>query len=76
MNRKEQDKRCVLEYIQAKNEPVISVAEVMDLSGVDSLRVFTILYELCLEGLLEVHQSSPWGAPESYIIKKNPLNQI
>lgn len=70
MDQKEKDTQYILDYIRSKDLSVITVSEVVEYSGADYLRVFNILYEMYLKGLLEVGQYTKWGVPESYIVKK------
>lgn len=70
MDQKEKDTQYILDYIRSKDLSKITVSEVVEYSGADYLRVFNILYEMYLKGLLEVDQCTKWGAPESYIVKK------
>lgn len=62
INYKEIDKKAILDYLGSRGGE-IKVADVMTNSGANQLRVYPILFELQMEGKLEVVQASELGTP-------------
>lgn len=70
MNEKEKDKLRILKYISSTKESTISVAEIVEYSGAERMRVFPILYELHLDNVLAVSSHTYWGIPTYYFVQK------
>lgn len=64
INYKELDRKAILDYLASQDGEIL-VAKVMTDSGADKLRVYTILFELQLEGLVKVVKASEFGTPET-----------
>lgn len=62
INYKEIDRKAILDYLGSQGGE-IKVADVMTNSGANQLRVYPILFELQMEGKLEVVQASELGTP-------------
>ena len=60
---KERDRKAILYYL-AKQDVEVLVAKVMTDSGADRLRVYTLLFELEMEGRVQVVKASEFGTPE------------
>lgn len=63
INYKEQDRQAILNYLASQNEDV-EVEKVLSESGADRLRVYTLLFELELEGVIKVVRANDLGTPE------------
>lgn len=64
VNYKNQDKEAIIAFLK-KNDEDVEVAELIEYSGAEKLRVYSILFELTLEGVLSVTRKSVYGAPEA-----------
>ena len=60
---KERDRKAIVDYL-AKQDGEVLVAKVMTDSGADKLRVYTLLFELEMEGRVQVVKASEFGTPE------------
>lgn len=63
INYKEQDRQAILNYLASQNEDV-EVEKVLSESGADQLRVYTLLFELEIEGVIKVVHANDLGTPE------------
>jgi len=63
INYKEQDRKAILSYLGIQQGDV-EVEKVLSDSGADRLRVYTILFELELEGIIKVVRANDLGTPE------------
>lgn len=61
ISNKEKDRELILDYL--KNNGEVSVQNVIDNSGADRLRVYPILYEEILKGIVIVLKEESLGAP-------------
>ena len=64
INYKERDRKAIIDYL-SKQDGEVLVAKVMTDSGAEKLRVYTILFELQMEGLVKVVKASEFGTPET-----------
>ena len=62
-NYKERDRKSVLEYI-AKAGNDVPVRDILEHSGADKLRVYSLLFELTMEKRIEVVEEEKFGAPK------------
>lgn len=62
INYKEIDRKAIFDYLSSQGGE-IKVADVITNSGANRLRVYPILFELQMEGKLEVVQASELGTP-------------
>ena len=60
-NFKEIDRKKILDYMKGRAE--VMVQDIMDNSGAEKLRVFTILFEEKINGTVVVLRENEWGAP-------------
>ena len=61
-NMKEQDRRKILDFMKGRAE--VMVSDIMQNSGAERLRVYTILFEEEQKGRVKVVRESAMGAPE------------
>ena len=61
-NFKEIDRKKILDYMKGRAE--VMVQDIMDNSGAEKLRVFTILFEEKMNGTIVVLRENEWGAPK------------
>ena len=61
MNYKQQDREHILSYL--KTHPVSTVDVIIQESGAERLRVYSILFELSQEKIIRAVEESEWGAP-------------
>lgn len=61
ISNKEKDRELILDYL--KNNGEVSVQNVIDNSGADRLRVYPILYEEILKGIVIVLKEESLGVP-------------
>ena len=61
MNYKQQDRDKILSYLQAR--PISTVDAIIQESGAERLRIYSILFELSQEKRIRVVEESEWGAP-------------
>ncbi len=66
-NYKEIDRKAILEYMKGKAE--VCVDDIMENSGAERLRVYSILFEEEQAGYVVVVKASSWGAPEIVSLK-------
>lgn len=62
MNYKEQDRERIINYIK-QHGGRCAVADIMQHSGAEKLRVHTILFEECMAGRMEAVEEGPFGSP-------------
>ena len=62
MNDKEQDRDKIINYIKQQGGRC-AVADIMQNSGAEKLRVHTILFEECMAGRMEAIEESAFGSP-------------
>lgn len=63
INYKERDRKAILNYL-ASQQGDVYVDKVISESGANQLRVYAILYELEMEGVIKVVRSNDLGTPE------------
>lgn len=63
INYKELDRKAIMDYI-ANNGGTVSVEDIINNSGAEKLRVYSILFEEKLEKNLEVIEEGYLGAPK------------
>lgn len=63
INYKELDRKAILNYL-ASQQGDVEVEKVLSDSGADQLRVYTILFELELDGIIKVVRANDLGTPE------------
>lgn len=64
INYKEKDRKSILDYMRGCGGE-IEVGKIISESGANRLRVYSLLYELQLEGIVEVTRENDMGTPES-----------
>ena len=63
-NYKKLDRKAILDFVGSQ-KGVVEVSKVISDSGANRLRVYPILFELKMEGKLEVIQATDLGTPLS-----------
>lgn len=71
MNYKIIDTQKIVDYINSFSGSTISVEEILQHSGADKLRVYPALFELELDGWLEVVEREELGAPTVVCVRKD-----
>lgn len=64
INYKKKDAEAIMAYLK-NNEGDVEVSDIMEKSGACKLRVYTILFEMTMQGVIAVVRESAFGAPES-----------
>lgn len=64
INYKELDRKAILNYLGSHEGTEVEVAKILTDSGANKLRVYPILIELSLEGVIKVTHQSDMGTPE------------
>ncbi len=67
VNYKEMDRKTILEYLKGKAE--VHVDDIMENSGAERLRVYSILFEEEQDGYVVVVKANQWGTPEIVSLK-------
>lgn len=62
MDYKAQDRKSIIDYLSSVGGPV-AVSDIAANSGADKLRVYPILFELQMEGIVRVIEAEQLGAP-------------
>ena len=68
INFKELDRKSILSYLGARKGIEVEVAKIIAESGANKLRVYTILIELSLEGVIRVTLETDLGTPEKVMM--------
>lgn len=63
MNYKEQDRKAIMDYIQKKGG-VVAVDDIIENSGAEKLRVYSILFEQKIDKVIEVVEEGYLGTPK------------
>lgn len=71
MTNKERDFMRIVRYLLSTRGRVITMQNVREMPNVEKLRAFPILYQLYLDGRIEVTKRSFWGIPEEFKLKNN-----
>lgn len=66
-NYKEEDRKKIFDYIKGKAE--VHVQDIINHSGAEKLRVYTIIYEMESEGEIEVIKRGGFGDPQIIALK-------
>lgn len=61
---KKQDEYAIMSFIQ-KSGGNVEVTDIIFKSGANKLRVYTILYEMAMRGIILVTRQSELGTPEA-----------
>lgn len=69
MNYKQQDRERILSYLKA--HPTSSVESIITESGAERLRVYPLLFELAQENIVQIIETSEWGAPTKVKFQNN-----
>lgn len=68
INYKELDRKAILSYLSSHEGTEVEVAKIIAESGANKLRVYPILIELSLEGVIKVTHQSDMGTPEKVML--------
>lgn len=63
------DRKAILDYLTAADSEV-EVPKLIAESGANKLRVYTLIYELWREGVINITQETELGTPEKVALKK------
>ena len=64
------DRKAILDYLTSVPDGEVEVSKVMAESGADKFRVYPLLFELQLEGIIAVTQESDMGTPRRVALRK------
>lgn len=70
MEEKEKDRIKIIRYIEQINASEVLVSDIENHSGAEKLRVFPILYEFFLSGILTPSSFTYLGVPAGYYVRQ------
>lgn len=68
INYKELDRKAILDYLCSQEGTDVEVAKIITDSGANKLRVYPILFELSMEGVVKITNQTELGTPENVML--------
>ena len=65
---KARDRQAILDYLAGKGE--VEVAKIITDSGANKLRVYPIIFELSMEGVVKITHQTELGTPEKVVMSE------
>lgn len=68
INYKELDRKAILDYLSSHAGTEVEVAKIIAEGGANKLRVYPILFELSMEGVVKITTQTELGTPENVML--------